>query len=40
MKSANAKSMLAVMATWPMRLNHPVVQLQNGALRLASFADQ
>ena len=31
---------LAVMAIWPMRLNHPVVQLQNGALRRANFADQ
>ena len=40
MKLASAKSMLAVMATWPMRLNQPVVQLQNGALRLASLADQ
>ena len=39
-KLARAKSTLAVMAIWPIRLNQPVVHDHNGALRLASFADQ
>ena len=40
MKSDAPKSMPAVTATWPRKLNQPVNQDQAGPFFLASFADQ
>ncbi len=40
MKNAAPKSMPAVTATWPRKLNQPVNQDQAGPLRGASLADQ
>ena len=39
-KVANPKSMPAVMATWPSRLNQPVNQLHAAEFDSDSFADQ
>ena len=39
-KNAAPKSMPAVTATWPRKLNHPVNQLHAAGLRGASLADQ
>ena len=40
MKNAQPKSMPAVTATWPRKLNHPVNQDQAGPFFGASLADQ
>ena len=40
MKNSRPKSIPAVTATWPSRLNQPVNHDQAGALVFASFADQ
>ena len=39
-KAANPKSIPAVTATWPRKLNHPVNQDQAGPCFGATFADQ
>ena len=40
MKNAQPKSMPAVIATWPRKLNQPVNQAQAGPFVRASLADQ